>query len=532
MRLGAILLFLAAAPPAEAQPVVVSPAPDSVSVTIYRDPEWTDDEEGEGIDLDDDLKGYAVVTEVRTVDLPSGSVTVRFEGVASGLMPETAIMRGADPGEKNQDRLLLSERGLIDAYTGQRVTVRRTNRATGEVTLEPARVRSSAQGVVIETAAGFEALRCDATPRALLYPGVPPGLSPKPVLSMLTKDQPGGRVRIELSYLAANFDWRARYVADLSDGADRLDLTGWLVLASKDDTSFADATTRAMAGQVARVKEDDEDEDWRDDEEEDGERYEVLFYCWPSDTTGQAPSTLTNWAAAPIAVIELERDVVYGYGGGGGDEGDIVVTGSRIARREDVGDLKLYTIPFAVTVPSNSQKQAAFLSKQAVPAELIYRTRVREGDWAEDPVQVVRLQNLPRRGLGEPVPGGFVQVFQKVAGRRLPIGEAKIEDKAVGEEVDLVLADAANVSVEVDEEKEGEGWTRQRLTVSNANPFPIRFEAEFLADDETRFERFGAKTISRRGTRVWAVTVRPESKASIAFRAVEVEPPEEEDYED
>jgi hypothetical protein len=340
-------------------------------------------------------------------------------------------------------------------------------------------------------------------------------------------------VRIALSYLAANFDWQAHYVADLSEDADRLDLQGWLTIASQDDTIFVDATTRAMAGQAARA-EKEEGEAWRDDEEgeDEEERYEVIFHCWPSETTGSAP------AGVPVTVvsydeIRLERarysEDVLGYGSE--DGADIVVTGSRIAAREDVGDLKLYTVPFPVTVPSNSQKQVAFLTKQAVPATLIYRSRVSD-DWPGDPVQLIRIENRPNRGIGEPMPGGMVQVFQRVAGQRLLLGEARMEDRAVGEDVELVLAEAANVDADVEEVKEGEGWTRHRLTVSNANPFPIRFEAEFRGDEETRLDRFGAKTFLRRGARVWAVTVPAEGEASIAYRAVDVEAPEEEDYEE
>ena len=129
-RLLAMVAALAAAP-APAREVVVSARPDAVAVTVYRAPNRDADE---FIDIDDDLEGFALISETRTVDLPAGEVTIRFEGVASGIQPQTAILQGAVPREKNQDRRLLSEAGLIDAFTGQRVIVRRTDPATGKVT--------------------------------------------------------------------------------------------------------------------------------------------------------------------------------------------------------------------------------------------------------------------------------------------------------------------------------------------------------------------------------------------------------------
>ena len=54
---------------------MISPRPDSVSVTIYRDL-------------------FALVTETRTVDLPEGPVTLEFDGVVDTLIPQSAVIAG------------------------------------------------------------------------------------------------------------------------------------------------------------------------------------------------------------------------------------------------------------------------------------------------------------------------------------------------------------------------------------------------------------------------------------------------------
>lgn len=510
-----------AAAAAAAEPVVVSPAPDRVSVTVYRDQQRQLDE---FIDLEDPLNGFALITETRTVELPPGEVTVRFEGVASGIQPETAIVVGADPAEKNQDRLLLSERGLVDAYTGQRVIVRRTDRATGKVTEESARIRSSHGGIILETAAGFESLYCTGRPQTLIYPRVPPGLSAKPVLSVRTRAQAGGRQQLTLSYLAGDFDWQANYVARLSPDTESLELFAWLTLASRDDTSFPDADTAAVAGRLAR-KPPQEDED--EEDEEDRGRY--FHYCWPNDTTGQPPFWRSPFLPGSLPEIEAPiaiRDAEY-YGGGGEGE-DIMVTGTRIARLEPLGDLKLYRIPFPVTVAPRSQKQVAFLSAPRVKGELIYRTRLH--GWTSDVEWLFRFRNEKREGLGQPLPRGQVAMFQQAFGRPMLLGETKIDDKAVGEDVELVFEEPPGVEADEETVEEGEGWTRTRLVVTNSNPFPILFEAEFTDTSDTRYERFSGRTTSRFGSKVWRVRIPAESSARIAYREVDVE--EEEDEEE
>src|SRR3712207_8448528 len=51
------------------------------------------------------LNGYALITETRRVSIPAGESDIRFEGVAGGILPETAILGGLPAGgvEKNQD---------------------------------------------------------------------------------------------------------------------------------------------------------------------------------------------------------------------------------------------------------------------------------------------------------------------------------------------------------------------------------------------------------------------------------------------
>lgn len=249
MRAALALILAILAAPAAAVPVT-SPGPERVAVTVYRDLS-----RGNGALSLDWLNGYALVSETRRVRIPAGESDLRFEGVASGIIPQSAIVSGLPDGivERNRDAFLLSPGTLLDGALGRRVHLRRTSKATGEVTEQEALIRSGSGGaVVLQTAAGFESLRCDGESETLVFPEVPPGLSPKPTLSVRTRASQPVDATVTLSYLATGFDWQANYIVQLSPDGDRASLFAWLTLASTDDTSFRDANTSAVAGRLNR----------------------------------------------------------------------------------------------------------------------------------------------------------------------------------------------------------------------------------------------------------------------------------------
>src|SRR3546814_16998396 len=68
--------------------------------------------------------------------MPAGEATLRFEGVAEGMIAVWAIVTGLPGGvvQKNRDAALLSPASLLDGSLGNRVHIRRPHRATGTVT--------------------------------------------------------------------------------------------------------------------------------------------------------------------------------------------------------------------------------------------------------------------------------------------------------------------------------------------------------------------------------------------------------------
>jgi hypothetical protein len=186
---------------------------------------------------------------------------------------------------------------------------------------------------------------------------------------------------------------------------------------------------------------------------------------------------------------------------------DIVVTGSRrMAKQEELGDLKLYRFPTRVTVASQAQKQVAMLHRPAVTTRVVYRQDVSGGD-TDDMRIAVTMQNRTAGGLGVPLPAGRVAVFQPAGGRRVLLDTVSLDDKTVGEKVELLLPAGPGVRGAVESRGERGRIERYRLTVTNANPWPVAYEARLRVGDDERLHIETGRIASEDGRKVWAVTV-------------------------
>lgn len=500
MRILVLLLALwMLAMPAQAEPIV-SPRADSVAVTVYRAPfraKGPIDRTWPG--------GYALITESRTVDLPRGESVVRFEGVAEGLMPETAILSGMPRGvrEKNRDARLLSPAGLVDAYLKRSVTLRRTDRKTGKVTQQDAIISAGPTGgVILKTAQGYEALGCSGLPERMLYPQKPADLSPRPTLSVIATSDHPTRATLQLTYLAEGFDWAANYVADMGEDGRTLDLMAWLTVANGGVTGFPDAQLSVIAGQPNKQARGVQPRPTGGP---------LRLQCWPMDVTSTHPRwDLFPVEASDMAMMERGQDIVVTSMRR--SEGVVMAAPSPVMAPpppppppppEDVGDLKLYRVPVTVDVAANAQKQVALLRQPAVKAERLYAATI-YGQVESQPMTLrLRLQNRKDDGLGLPMPSGRVAIFEDIGGLRLLAGEADIGDKAEGERVDYDIASSADVRIAAratGQSRKSRDWT---ITLTNARPFAVTAEVMIPNDIAPR-----PTDMERRGNSwVWRATI-------------------------
>jgi len=495
---------------ASAAPAVTSPRPDRVALTLYRAPG-----RGEGRIQLDALSGFGLVSETRTMSLPAGEATLRFEGVADGIIPASAIVTGL-PGstiEKNRDARLLSPFNLVDGTLGRDVTVRRIDRLTGKVREERATIvavpNRGKGGVVMRTPEGIETWRCPGLPEGLRFDGVPPGLSAKPVLSLRTSSPRAARVTVTLTYLSSGFDWNASYVGRVSGKGDTLELTAWATLANGNGEAFPDASVKIVAGRLQR----------RSDREIVAAAEKLALHCYPQGTTTSNLPVIQRYVPPPPAPrVSTE----------------IVVTGVRLRAPalsvsappappppppppppEDLGDLKLYRVPEPVTVAPRAQKQVMLIAQPKVRFDKIYRFAFPSWQTLRDQPAAIMLRtdNVADSGLGIPLPAGTTALYQVRDGLPMLVGLGTLRDTAKGEKARFTAGESNQVIAtheRIDQQ-------RRRVSLSNANPFPVTVEVALGYPGESAFTSPSAPLERVDGVQTWRVTLLPHQTAALDY---------------
>jgi hypothetical protein len=472
------LLLLGWTASSAAQTVVSSDVSD-VSVTIYRAPN-----RGQGAMDRNWPQGYALISETRTITIPAGDSIVRFEGVAEGLLPETAIVTGLPKGvrEKNRDARLISPAGLVDAFLKRSVRLKRTNRKTGKVIEQDAIIQAGPNGgVILSTKDGVEALGCSGLPERMLYNEIPADLSAKPTLSVLTTSDRAVTATVQLTYMAQGFDWSASYVARMAPSGKKLGLFAWLTVANGGAQSFKDARMQVVAGQPNKESNADP---------LDQPNPELTLQCWPMDVTSTHPRYVFSrlpWPQYPqaprggmfkgemseiIVTAQARRESMQSV-----PVPVSVVSAEMVAQQEELGDLKLYRVPERVTVAAQSQKQVAMIDQPDAAFGRVYSANVGNGsaEWQPMP-SLLRGKNSKETGLGLPLPAGGLALFETVNGQDLLAGQDDMADKAIDEQVEIRLGQSPDVQWKLIETKRTTKRADYLVTISNARSVPLKAE--------------------------------------------------------
>lgn len=461
-----------------AQTSVLSAAPDAVSLTIYRD----------------DL---ALVTETRQVDLPAGEVTLQLQGVVESLLPQTAVISGTGRALVETDYRFerLTPASLVRRSVGKPVTVVRTTPGSGALARMQAIIESAGEGVVLRAVDGSEAWQCSGLPERLEFSEVPGELSAAPTLSVRLAGGESGPRAVTVSYLARGFSFEADYIARLNNSSTRMDLDGWITLRNDTGSSFRQAAVQLVAGRLNLLLEDEggsraTPDDWGIDDDvdpdtglprsrQDVERAEeeeriarelaLLHGCWPVGTSSSAlPSELLRMGivtGGASALTLIANDELM----------EVQVTGSRIVRQEQLGDYHLYRLPWPTDLNPRQSKQVAFLHKEGVHVERLYRvvlSWLKDADTSppENAAVVLRWLNDKASKLGEPLPAGRLRVFEPLRDGHVFAGESGIGDSPVGVPVEAGFANAMDLDAD---------FTMQDLTEYSSDRVRIEASHQF-----------------------------------------------------
>jgi len=457
--LGRALCFCLLA--ATASPAFAQDSPDKrLSLTIYN-------------------TNLALVEHVRPVNLAAGRHRIEFKGVSAQIMSQTVSFgaSGLEVIEQNFDYDLLTPQKLMEKAVGQQIRIVRTNPGSGAETSETAEVLSTVGGVVLKVGERIEVLRDDGIPARVIFDRVPPNLRASPTLSVLAEAAKPVSSDVTLAYLTHGLSWNADYVAVFDEAKGEVALQGWITLENMSGTTFANAVTQLVAGDVNVVG--NEAQWWQ--------RY------------NQRRATNVRRGA-----------------------------GIETSGRQQLADYYVYPIAQPTTIANNQTKQVSFLSAERVKASKGYEQTFYQLESQQEPVSAevrVRLSNSKAAGLGDQLPSGVVRVYARDArGQPQFVGEDRIGHTSAGSELALKIGDAFDVTVQQTLKQTSRISSRQSdyamsYVVRNARAMPTT--VTIRQDSLWRFNEVRAESIKGRRTDAdsfaWDVPVPANGEAELTF---------------
>ena len=384
MRYGLLfLLCTALAGAAEAEPLLLKNQDNSLSLSIYN-------------------KNLALIKDIRPAALQPGANEIIFDGVASRIQAETAIIYGdgIEVKEQNYSYNLMSYNNLIKQSIGKKVKTVRTNQTTGENIYETATLIGEAGGSpILEFNYGIDS----SFPGRVIFNNIPSGMSNQPTLTAKLNAKQGGEKNLYLAYLTGGLSWKTDYVANVRS-KDTLDLTGWVTINNESGIDYKHAKIQLIAGDVNIVR---------------------PMMAHSRGMVMMAKAAFNSMDEA----VSVEPESLNSY--------------------------ELYTLPNMTTIKDKQTKQIALIEKHGVAYKKEFNLDIPFyfGDGGSEfekrhPAITYVVKNTADSHLGISLPAGTVRFYENDKSGNLQfIGSDNINHTAKEDTLRLHLGDAFNISV-------------------------------------------------------------------------------------
>lgn len=384
IALGLALVFLTAASLAWGDSLT-STAKDqqNVAVTIYN-------------------SNVGLVKDMRMIDLPEGTLELKFMDVAGKIDPTTVHIKSlVDEGtlsvlEQNYEYDLLSPQKLLEKYVGQRVYLATMNPETKKEEIVEAVLLSTQGGNIFRIGDKISI----GHPGRILLTKIPENLIPQPTLIWLLQNRLKKAQKVEASYLTAGITWKADYVAVLNVADTLTDLTGWVTIDNRSGATYPNALLKLVAGDIHRAREE-----------------------------AIADRAMPKLAAREAAPPQFKEEAFFEY--------------------------HLYTLDRRTTIKDNQTKQMSLLQAGQVPVKKLFifpgTSRFYYGRYDQKaPKQKIgvflELENSRKNNLGIPLPKGIVRVYKEDREGSLQfIGEDRIDHTPQDEKFKIKMGEAFDV---------------------------------------------------------------------------------------
>jgi hypothetical protein len=232
----------------------------------------------------------------------------------------------------------------------------------------------------------------------VVFDKVPENLRARPTLSVTVDAARAGPVPARLTYLTPGMGWTSDYVALFDEKAGTIDVQGWVTLNNNTGTTFTNADTLLVAGNV-----------------------------------GGGNNRFGSMAQMDDATIEQ--------------------AGTETGPRERLGDYYLYPLAGRTTIANAQQKQVSFLDVKAAAARKAYEFVngwMGGNDVPRSAATAIKFSTSRSGGLGDQLPAGTIRIYMRDArGDPQFIGENRIGHTPMGSSMSIRTGEAFDVKVKV-----------------------------------------------------------------------------------
>jgi hypothetical protein len=422
-------------------------------------PTWAADEQQQ-LTLTVYNSDLALVQDIRHLDLAAGHSRLEFKDVSAAIRPETVTLTGSGIGivEQNFDYDLLTPAKMMEKMVGKQIKIVRTIPGTGKEVTETATVLSINDGVILKIGDRIEALRDDGIPTRVIFSSIPGNLRASPTLSVTVDAASAGARDLTLRYLTTGLSWDADYVVAFDEDKSLANIQGWITIKNSSGTSFKDAKTEVVAGNV--------------------------------NISGSMQQP--NWQRRGDATRSA------------GTEG---------ANAEAIADYLIYPLPERVTVADNQTKQVGFIDLQNIRASKTYEYESAGFSSDENPEHVSSV--LKFANSGKALPAGTLRVYMRdQAGENKFVGENSLGHTPASSDIVIRLGEAFDVTAQptlVSSENISKTESRYSMSYSFKNarskPVTVAFRQNGLwRNNEVEKESIPSKRIDAQ-TVEWSVPV-------------------------
>jgi len=354
---------------------------------------------------------FAMVHERRTLDLRSGANHVRLGGVSRVLDPNSVDFKtptGTHVSSMTYDLGIGSSGRLLQRLAGKEVDL--------VLDQDSGRAGQRLHGVLEPSADGGFLLRTAdslyVNPRGTLVAPSDSDVDTMPGLAVQVSSAISGSQELGLSYLTRGMSWQADYVAHLDPDRKHMKLECWASVTNGTGIPFKDAKLTFVAGQPNRAVE----------APPSLPKGEVAYFNSARTRAGEVNGDVTLVAVAPIAVGEL-----YEYKADG-----------------------------TATLGVDQISRVRMFDKPSVPIKIDYSVDLPEFDDSEvgapmpkqSAQMAIKFENRATGGLGFPLPGGSVRVFETDGDSDRYTGADTVADLAKDAKSTLTLSKVFDVSAE------------------------------------------------------------------------------------